>query len=198
MKVIPLLAILTFTPSLLAQEAQQSDRGIQAAREVVRGDSGKWNDSPILQVIPPLSKKPAGLNLDAWGDQLLETPVKPKAGDELWILFRTRQLDDNDRVWVESVTAEGKQITVTLREAIWQGNYFKTFTYYGVLAVNLGIQPAGEYFVKCVIEPFEFTKFDGDGKPFAKGGRPQNWPADAVAGKAEKTEVAVVAVVPGP
>lgn len=188
MKTLFTLAILTIAPFLAAQDAPPPDKGAQAAREMVRGDSGKWNDAAILQVIPPLSRKPAGTNLDAWADSLLENPAKPKPGEEVFLLFRTRQLDDNDRVWVEKVEREGDTVTVTMREAVWRGNYFKTFTYYGVLAVNLGKLPAGAYSVKWVVEPLVFTKFDGDGRPFGKGGRPQGWPADAVAGKAGATE----------
>lgn len=171
--------ILTFAPFLLAQENPPPDRGVQNAREMVRGDSGKWNDTAILQVIPPPSRKPPGMNLDAWGDSLLENPSVPGAGEETWILFRTRQLDDNDRVWVEKMEREGNTITVKMREAVWQGNYFKTFTYYGVLAVNLGKLPSGHYTVKWITEPLVFTKFDGDGRPFARNGVPQNWPADS-------------------
>jgi hypothetical protein len=191
MKTTVVLTLLTFAPFLFAQEPPP-DRGVQAAREMVRGDSGKWNDAPILQVIPPLSKMPPGMNLDTWGDHLLETAATaPAAEGESWLLFRTRQLDDNDRVWVEKVERKGSEITVAMREAVWQGNYFKTFTYYGVLAVNLGKLPAGDYTVNWVVEPLVFTKFDGDGRPFAKNGRPQNWPADPKPGKEEPVVVPV-------
>lgn len=182
--------ILTLTSFLVAREEPQSDRGIQAAREMVRGDSGKWNDTAILQVVPPPSQKPQGMNLDTWGDQLLESPAAAKAGEETWLLFRSRQLDDNDRIWVETVAREGNQITVTMREAIWQGNYFKTFTYYGVLAVNLGELPAGEYQVNWIVEPLVFREFDGDGRPQSRNGQPQNnWPKDATQGKDEAVVV---------
>ena len=30
----------------------------------VRGDSGKWNDDPIVQHAPPIGKKPAKMSLD--------------------------------------------------------------------------------------------------------------------------------------
>lgn len=96
------------------------------------------------------------------------------------------------RIWVEKVKRRGTEVTVTMREAIWQGNYFKTFTYYGVLAVNLGSLPADTYTVKWVLV---FSKFDGDGRPFAKNGIPQNWPADPVKGgepaKAASTQFGV-------
>ena len=185
MKTNLVLLILTFAPFSLCED------GLEAARESVRGDTGKWNDAAILQVAPPLATKPPSLNLDNWADQLLETTVQPRANGEIWLLFRTRQLDDNDRVWVEKVDLLGKEITVTMREAIWQGNYFKTFTYYEVLAVNLGIQTAGDYTVKWVVEPLVFKQFDGDGKPFAKNGKPQNRPKDAVPGKGEAVTVEV-------
>jgi len=191
MKTILTFAILTLAPLLPAQEPPPPDRGVQSMREMVRGDSGKWNDAPILQVIPPPSAKPQGMNLDSWADTLLDAPVAAKAEEEVWLLFRTRQLDDNDRVWVEKVERKGSEITVTMREAIWQGNYFKTFTYYGVLAVNLGKLPAGDYSVKWVVEPLTFTKFDGDGRPFAKGGRPQGWPADPAPGRGDPAVVEV-------
>lgn len=181
--VVPLSAALAFALTSSAQEAPLPDRGVQAVREMVRGDSGKWNDSPILQVIPPLSKKPREVNLDQWADMLLETPAVPKANEEVWLLFRSRQLDDNDRIWVEKVERRGTEITVTMHEAIWQGNYFKTFTYYGVLAVKLGSLPVGTYTVEWVVEPLVFSKFDGDGRPFAKNGIPRNWPADPVKGE---------------
>ncbi len=191
MKTHLFLAILAFAPLFLAQEAPSPDRGVQSAREMVRGDSGRWNDTAILQVIPPLSQKPKGISLDAWGDQLLETPSSPKAGEEVWLLFRTRQLDDNDRVWVEKIDRSGKEIVITLREAIWEGNYFKTFTYYGVLAVNLGALPAGDHSVKWVVEPLRFKRFDGDGRPMGRNGKAQNWPLDAVAGRGDATVTTV-------
>jgi hypothetical protein len=159
--------------------------GLESARESVRGDTGKWNDNPILQFAPPPGEKPEGLNLDNWADQLLENPVTPQENEETWLLFRTRQLDDNDRVWVEKVEREGNTITVRMSEAIWKGNYFKTFTYYEVLLVNLGKLPAGEYTLKWVVEPFVFSEFDGDGRPQARNGKPQNWPENAEPGKGE-------------
>jgi hypothetical protein len=176
---------------LSAGETPPPGRGLQSAREMVRGDTGKWNDTSDLQIMPPLSEKPQALNLDTWGDSLLEKTPMPTADAEVWLLFRTRQLDDNDRVWVEKIAVSGTEITVTMREAIWQGHYFKTFTYYEVLAVNLGKLAPGDYSIKWVIEPVRFTKFDGDGRPFTKGGQPQNWPADPVAVDAKADVIAV-------
>ncbi len=184
MKTIPLFLLLTVTPFVLHGD------GEEAARESVRGDTGKWNDAPTLQVIPPLAKKPQELNLDNWADQFLENPVTLQANEETWLLFRTRQLDDNDRVRVEKIEREGETITVRMSEAIWQGIYNKTFTYYEALAVNLGNLPAGEYTVKWIVDPLVFSQFDGDGRPQTRNGiRQNNWPKDAEPGKGEAVMV---------
>ena len=59
-----------------------------------------------------------------------------------------------------------------LKEAIWEGRYFKTFTYYGVYGVNLGKLSPGKYQARWVVEPLAFKQFDGDGRPL------DNWPKD--------------------
>jgi len=68
--------------------------------------------------------------------------IRPGAAtDDNCLIFQTRQLDDNDRVWVESVERQGNEFTIVMKEAIWQGYYYKTFTGYEVLVVNLGKLP---------------------------------------------------------
>ena len=138
----------------------------------VRGDSGKWNDEPILQHAPPLSQKPEKVSLDDWADQLIKRNVQLTSQDDNWLLFRTRQMDDNDRVWVERIERRGKQFTIVLNEAIWQGRYSKAFTCYSVLGVNLGKLEPGEYEAKWIIKPAAFKQFEGDGRPT------ENWPKD--------------------
>ena len=64
-------------------------------------------------------------------------------------------------------------MTVVAHQAKWQGKYFRNFTYYQVIAVNLGKLDPGKYDVKWVNQPLEFTKFDGDGKALDS-----NWPKD--------------------
>ncbi len=81
-----------------------------------------------------------------------------------WLIFRTEQLDDYDRIWSERIERRGKQITVVANLAKWQGKYFRNFTYYQVIVVNLGKLEPGQYETKWVMQPLEFTKFDGDGK----------------------------------
>lgn len=156
---------------------------LQDTFQNVRGDSGKWNDEPILQLAPPIGQKPAKVSLDDWADQLLQQDFQLTSNADSWLLLRTRQLDDNDRVWVERIERRGNQFTVVVNEAIWQGRYSKTFTYYSALGVNLGKLEPGKYEVKCVIKPLVFTKFEGDGKPN------DNWPKDELPADKKPTEL---------
>jgi hypothetical protein len=143
------------------------------ASQLVRGDTGKWNDEPCLQHAPPIARKPAKMSLDDWADQLLKEPVSLNAGDEAWLIYRTKQLDDNDRVWVERIERRENKLTVVVHQARWTGRYFKTFTYYPVIAINLGKLEAGKYEVEWTLKSLEFAKFEGDGKPTNN-----NWPKD--------------------
>lgn len=139
----------------------------------VRGDSGKWNDDARLQHAPPIERKPAKLSLDAWADQRLKAQVELTDKDDNWLILRTEQLDDNDRVWVERIERRGQQITIVANQAKWKGKYFRNFTYYPVIGLNLGKLEPGKYEVKWIIQPLVFAKFDGDGKPLN-----DNWPKD--------------------
>ena len=152
---------------------ERTERGtLSDRREMVRGDSGKWNDAATLQHAPPIPQKPQGLSLDDWADQLADKKFKLKAHEDNWLIFRTRQLDDNDRAWVETIERRGDEFTIVLSEATWQGRYFKTFTFYEVVAVNLGQLPPGDYAVKWLVKPLVFTRFEDPGKP------QDNWPKD--------------------
>jgi hypothetical protein len=138
----------------------------------VRGDSGKWSDAPQLQLAPPLERKPPKTPLDEWLDQLAEQDVQLAAGDDAWLLFRTRQLDDHDRVWVSRIERRGARFTITAQQAVWQGRYQKNFTYHQVLGVNLGKLTPGEYEAVWILEPWEFSRFEPPGTPR------DNWPQD--------------------
>jgi hypothetical protein len=177
----------------------RSERGkLQDALQNVRGDSGKWRDEPSLQHAPPLAQKPAKLPLDDWADQLLEKDaVAVTASDESWLLFRTRQLDDNDRLWIERIERNGNQFTVVLSVAIWQGRYFKTFTYYGVFGVNLGKLPPGKYEVNWIVQPLAFKQFEGDGRPTRQidGRAVDNWPKDERPAEKKPVELKLVFTV---
>jgi hypothetical protein len=148
-------------------------------RETVRGDTGKWNDKATLQHMPSIQRKPQGLSLDEWADQSADKKSPATADDDNWLIFRSRQLDDNDRVWVEKVERRGNEFTVVLNEAIWRGRYNKTFTYYEVVAVNLGKLPPGDYSVKWIVKPLVFDRFEDPGLP------KDNWPKDERPGNAK-------------
>ena len=171
------LGILAFPLCAEDWTRESKDRAKRAALhssvQQVRGDSGKWNDDARLQHAPPIEQKPAKLSLDAWADQLLKTQVELTDKDDNWLFLRTEQLDDNDRVWVERIERRGQQITVVANRAKWQGKYFRNFTYYPVIGLNLGKLEPGKFDVKWIIQPLVFAKFDGDGKPIDT-----NWPQD--------------------
>ncbi len=187
---------LAVTPwLLLADDAQvlkavteRTQRGtLSDQRQLVRGDTGKWNDSATLQHAPPLAQKPQGMSLDDWADELTEKKPATTAADDNWLLFRTRQLDDNDRVWIEKIERSGNAFTITMHEAIWQGNYFKTFTWYEVTAVNLGKLPAGDYTVKWIVKPLTFKQLE---KPReAQNNYQTNWPTDDQPGEKQPVEL---------
>lgn len=164
---------------LCAQEwtRESKDRAKRTAlhdnAQLVHGDSGKWNDDAQLLLAPPIAQKPAKMSLDAWTDQVLKMKVEPTDKDDNWLLFRTEQLDDNDRVWIERIERRGQQITVVANQAKWQGKYFRNFTYYQVIGVNLGKLEPGKYETKWITQPLVFAKFDGDGKALDS-----NWPKD--------------------
>ena len=156
---------------------ESKDRAKRAALhnsvQQVRGDSGKWRDDPRLQLAPPIEQRPARMSLDAWADHLLTKKVELTDKDDNWLILRAEQLDDNDRVWVERIERRGRQLTIVANQAKWQGAYFRNFTYYPVIALNVGKLEPGAYEAKWIIQPLVFAKFDGDGKALDS-----NWPKD--------------------
>lgn len=174
-----IVSLLFISVPLRAQDwtKESKDRAKRTAlhdsAQLVRGDSGNWNDDSRLQHAGPIEQKPAKMLLDAWADQLLKQKVEVTDKDDNWLIFRAAQLDDNDRVWVGRIERRGQRITVVANLAKWQGKYFKNFTYYPVIGLNLGKLEPGKYEVKWIIQPLVFAKFDGDGKALDT-----NWPKD--------------------
>jgi len=181
--------LLLFAGWLHSQEVLKSvqdraQRGtLSDQRQLVRGDTGKWNDAAMLLH----TTKPQNMPLDDWMDAAGEKKAVATAADESWLLLRTRQLDDNDRVWIEKIERKSNAFTITMHEAIWQGNYFKTFTWYEVTAVNLGKLPAGEYTVTWIMKPLTFKQLE---KPReAQNNYQTNWPTDEQPGEKKPVEI---------
>lgn len=185
-----LVSLATVSMPLGAEDwtKESKDRANRAAlhagSQLVRGDSGKWNDAAQLQHVPPIPRKPAKVTLDAWADQHLEKKVELTDRDDNWLIFRTEQLDDNDRIWVERIERRGQQITIVANQAKWQGKYFRNFTGYRVIALNLGKLEPGKYETKWTVQPLVFTRFDGDGKALDS-----NWPKDERKAARKPTEL---------
>jgi len=195
MRRIGALIVISLTLASLPLEAQDwtkesKDRSKRAAlhgsAQLVRGDSGKWNDDARIQHAPPLTQKPAKMPLDVWADQLLKKKVALTEQDDHWLIFVSEQLDDNDRVWIEKIERRGRQLTIVANQAKWQGKYFRNFTYFQVLALNLGKLEPGKYDVKLILQPLVFTKFDGDGKALGA-----NWPNDERAAEKKPAELSL-------
>lgn len=179
-----LLTSLLHAQEVLKAVKDRTQRGtLSDQRQLVRGDTGKWNDAAMLLH----TTKPQGMPLDDWFDESSEKKPVVTAADENWLLFRTRQLDDNDRVWIEKIERSGNAFTITMHEAIWQGNYFKTFTWYEVTAANLGKLPAGDYTVTWLVKPLVFKQLE---KPReAQNNYQTNWPVDDKPGEKKPVEL---------
>lgn len=146
----------------------RSERGTLAdGFERVRGDTGRWRDAAGLAVVAaPDGAKAAPL------DELADRAEGLVSGKPVWLVYRSRQLDDNDRVWISSIERKGSEIRVEMHEAIWQGYYSKTFTWYGAWSVDLGQLPPGDYHVIWTVKQFTFTKLDDPET------RQAGWPED--------------------
>ena len=169
---------------------QRGERGSLSDRsEAVRGDTGKWNDAPRLQRVSRLEQKPSGKTLDDWVDAMAGEQAKATVSDDHWLVVRTQQLDDNDRVWVERIERRGNEFVVVLNHVVWRGRYFKNFTFYQVEAMNLGRLAPGSYKARCVIRTLEFSKFEDPGQP------KDNWPKDERPSTRKPAELSVAFTV---
>lgn len=167
-----LLAIAEESPPARSLEDRAQRGKLQDAAQVIRGDTGRWNDEEHWLHAPAPDTKAAKFSLDDWLATWSEKKFKATSTDENWLLFSTRQLNDHDRVWIERIERKGNRITVVMNQATWRGKYFKNFTYYQVLGVNLSRLEPGTYEATCVIRHSTFSQFEGDGKPL------DNWPKD--------------------
>jgi hypothetical protein len=184
----------TWTKSL----ADRTRRGtLHDAALAVRGDTGRWNDAEMWLHAPTPAQTSARLALDDWLEQWSAKKYESTEADGHWLLLRTRQLNDNDRLWVDRIERTGNRITVYVNQAAWRGKYSKNFTYYQVFGVNVGKLEPGEYEATCILQPLTFTTFDGTGKPQDNAaGKPQiNWPKDEKPADGNPLELSVKLVV---
>jgi hypothetical protein len=161
--------------------ADRTQRGkLHDAAQLVRGDSGRWNDAERWVHCPAPPKMAARFSLDDWAEPWAAKKFSPATDAENWLVLSTRQLNDHDRVWVERVERRGNRLTVVVSQAAWRGKYFKNFTGYHVLAVNVGRLEPGAYEATCILRPLVFSKFDGNGQPQEKVEERfrDNWPQD--------------------
>jgi len=159
-----------------------AERGsLEVRAENVRGDTGKWRDEALVQVAPAHTEKPSK-TLDDWADQLLDAKITPTPSGDTWLVFRTRQFDDNDRAWVEKIERQGNRFNVVMHQAIWKGRYGKSFTYYRLIVVNLGKLPVGDYEATWTVQPLSFTTFE-DPKNFQTSTSKEEKPAPGEKGE---------------
>ncbi len=106
--------------------------------------------------------------LDEQFDAAGKVRVSYSPRDENLLMFRSRQLNDLDRIWIERVERDGKQFTITAHRAIWGGVYTRNISYFDVFAVRIGKLPAGDYRAKLIIKPLTFMKYDENRWPIGE------------------------------
>jgi|GEM_PF-3256949 beta-lactamase regulating signal transducer with metallopeptidase domain len=108
----------------------------------------------------PVHHAKNGRDLNSHFDDANRAPFQLTPTDDNLVLFRSRQLNDNDRMWIERVERQGDQFTITAHRAIWTGIYTVNVTHYDVFAVNFGKLTPRTYRVKWLITPLEFGESD--------------------------------------
>jgi RNA polymerase sigma factor (sigma-70 family) len=125
--------------------------------------SGPKSEGDQMIVVP--GPKPKEQTPSRWFGSGPKAGNDPTADQETWLLFRSKQLNDFDRMWVERVERADDTFTVTMSRAIWLGPYSANATFHEVHGVNLGKLPAGKYTVKWVVRESGYEKFGKDGWP---------------------------------
>lgn len=104
-------------------------------------------------------------NLPATFAGLRNAGFQNTTNDDNWLLFRSKQLNDNDRQWISRIVRQGNTLTIDFTRAVWTGDYAENDTFNEILGVNLGKLPAGRYSVKWRFGHVRFRKFDRRGWP---------------------------------
>jgi hypothetical protein len=130
--------------------------------ETVRGVVSK-KDELIVVPGPRLETQPPS----QWFSSALKAENHLTADKETWLLFRSMQVNDKDRMHIERIEREGNAFVVTMNRAIWQGDYYRNVMFHEVHGVALGKLPAGKYTVRWILRETSFMEFDKDGRPKA-------------------------------
>jgi hypothetical protein len=136
---------------------------LSQVHESVRPSGGATSEKDQLIVVP--GPKPKEQAPSQWFGSGLKAGNDPTADQDTWLLFRSKQLNDNDRMWIERVERADDTFTVTMSRAIWLGRYAANETFHEVHGVNLGKLPAGKYTVKWIVRESGFEEFGKDGWP---------------------------------
>ena len=135
----------------------------------VRGKRSKQDQLWVVPGGPHILRMSKEGNLSVWLDTLaFKQQVALMADKDTWLLFRSKQLNDNDRVWIESIDRSkvGRgRIEVVCRRAVWNGRATENATYHPVFGVNLGRLAAGTYEATWVVRECSFREFDEERRP---------------------------------
>ncbi|MFT7639823.1 MAG: HEAT repeat protein [Pirellulaceae bacterium] len=145
---------------------QPSDRGtLHSVHQKVRIDRFSEKDQFQHGRALPVG---SDTELDIHFEQTVKYRSLLSPRNDNFLMFRSRQLNDNDRMWIESVERDGDLFTVVAQRAIWTADYAKNITFYDVFAINLGRLPEGKYRAKWIIKPLEHgltDEVDAEGRP---------------------------------
>lgn len=149
-------------PKVIKQVKSPEDRG--KLSDAVMKINGERNKADAVVVAAGPKPKPGVKSLSAW---YYQTRKGNELADdrETWVLFRSKQMNDNDRMWVHSIKREDNTFTITMQRKIWSGEYFENLTFHKVHGINLGKLAVGKYAVNWVIGNTGFKEFDKQGWP---------------------------------
>ncbi len=151
---------------ILKQVTQPSDRGkLHDAHQKLHGNPRATINDELLHV-PPVDEIAKYTDYDAWFNTIKKRGKVTVAADKnQWVMFRSTQVNDNDRMWIDRIERRGDTFTIHMTRAIWRGVYTRNVTFHELFGVNLGKLPAGRYKAVWVITPAAYKDPDARGYP---------------------------------
>jgi hypothetical protein len=101
--------------------------------------------------------RPAKQTPSQWFTDRLKADNALTDDQETWLLYRSRQFSDYDRMSIERIEQQGNTFTVITNHAFYLGALYRNATCHEVHGINLGKLPAGEYTVEWIIRSSAFT-----------------------------------------